>query len=403
MNPNLHSSAARSACTERNARRALERLAVLCAVALFVSPVSPDETAASASGQRPRRRAEQPLPNDLAVEVFEASTEHPRYTEGSIITLADGSLLIAITEFMGGASDFAAARIVARSSADGGRNWGPKRVLQENVGGKNVMSATLRRLAHRAGASVGLFYLVKNEYDDLKVYLRMSRDECTSFGEPILVTDAPGYHVLNNDRVTVLSSGRILVPVASTPDVRTVNHFVSRCWLSDDGGETWRGGKDAVDLPKRGAMEPEVIELRDGRVLMILRTQLGKIATSVSSDGGDTWSEPGTLSVKAPEAPAVLRRIPSTGDLLLIWNNTYVEGAGHGGKRTPLTAAVSSDEGVTWKHVRNIESREDRTYSYPSLIFVDGRAVMSYWVNPAGTRRYSTRFRSLPIDWFYRH
>ncbi len=73
-------------------------------------------------------------------------------------------------------------------------------------------------------------------------------------------------------------------------------------------------------------MEPEVIELIDGRVMMIVRTQLGYIANSYSSDGGDTWSEPGRLSVQAPEAPATLRRIPATGDLLLIWNNTFKEG-----------------------------------------------------------------------------
>ena len=91
---------------------------------------------------------------------------------------------------------------------------------------------------------------------------------------------------MNNDRVTQLSSGRLLVPVASTADVRKVNHFVSRCWFSDDGGKTWQQGKGSVDQPKRGAMEPEVIELRDGRVLMIVRTQLGYIAASYSKDGG---------------------------------------------------------------------------------------------------------------------
>jgi len=361
----------------------------------------------------------------FAVDVFQATKTNPRYSEGSIIELADGSLLFANTEFIGSGSDFAKAQIIAKRSTEGGRTWGKPRVLQENVGGRNVMSVTLRRLplASQVGSRIrknsarvgqraefsrillqpiGMFYLVKNSFSDLQVFLRVSRDEGKSFGKPVRVTTTPGYHVLNNDRVTVLSSGRILVPVATTADVRKVNRFVAWCFLSDDGGKTWRPGKGNVAYARRGAMEPEVLEFNDGRVLMIIRTQLGHIAAAYSTDGGDTWSKPADWGVKAPEAPATLRRIPSTGDLLLIWNNTFRKGAGHGGKRTPLTAAVSSDEGKTWKHIRNIETRSDETYAYTSLAFVGPRAVMSYYVRDEKTGRISTRFRSLPVRWFYK-
>jgi sialidase-1 len=337
---------------------------------------------------------------DISQLVYPATEDHPRYTEGSIVRLDDESLLYAATQFVGGGSDFSQARIVARRSPDGGRTWGPPRVLQESTGKLNVMSVTLRRLNGAHDDTIAMFYLQKNGYDDLRVYVRFSDDEAKTFGPPVRVTTEPGYHVMNNDRVTQLSSGRLLAPVASTADVRKENHFVSHCWLSDDGGRTWRKGKGHVDQPQRGAMEPEVIELDDGRVMMIVRTQLGVIATSYSEDGGDTWSEPGQLStLKAPEAPATLRRIPSTGDLLLVWNNTYTPGAGHGGRRTPLTAAISSDEGKTWSHIRNLESRDDRSYAYTSLTFVRGRAVLSYWERNGAM--LSSRFRSLPISWFY--
>ncbi|MCH7988158.1 MAG: exo-alpha-sialidase [Planctomycetes bacterium] len=348
-----------------------------------------------------------PAPPDrtenFSVDVFQPTKQNPRNTEGSVIELRDGSLLLAVTEFIDNASDFAKAQIVSRISTDGGRTWGPKRVLQKNVGGLNVMSVTLRRLSNpvRENTPIGFFYLMKNSFDDLRVYMRISHDEAKTFGEPILVTKEKGYHVMNNDRVTLLSSGRLLVPVASTPDVKKVNHFVSFCYLSDDGGKTWRAGKGSVDLPKRGAMEPEVVELNDGRLLMILRTQMGQIATAYSKDEGDTWTKGEPLSVKAPEAPTTIRRIPSTGDLLLIWNNTFSKGTDHGGKRTPLTAAVSSDEGKTWKRIRNLEQRTDQTYAYTSVLFVNHRVLLSYWVQNDGERFYSTRFRSLPMQWFY--
>jgi sialidase-1 len=339
---------------------------------------------------------------DVSRDVYPATPKNPRYSEGSVAVLTDGTLLYATTEFVGGAADAATARIVARESRDGGRTWGEPRVLQENVGKQNVMSVTLRRLKPNAiDGPLGLFYLVKNSPTDLKVYLRVSDDEAKSFDKPVCVTDVPGYHVMNNDRVTALSTGRIVCPVSSTDNVAKGGHFVCACFFSDDGGKTWKKGADTVDAPKRGAMEPEVIELSDGKLLMIVRTQLGHIATAVSKDGGDHWGESGQLPVKAPEAPATIRRIPATGDLLLIWNNTFDPKAGHGGKRTPLTAAVSADDGKTWKHVRDLETAAEQTFAYTSVAFVKDRVALTYYVSDSKSDRLSSRFRSLPVAWLY--
>ena len=343
-------------------------------------------------------------PDEVIVnDVYQADEEHPRYSEGSIIQLDNGNLLFATTEFVGDTSDFAKAQIVAMESSDEGRTWTNRRVLQENVGGKNVMSVSLQRLAHTTDkpAPLGFFYLVKNDFDDLKVWLRVSTDEGETFGEPQVVTNEDKYHVLNNDRVQLLSTGRILVPVAVSPNVETDNHFVSYCYYSDDAGKTWKKSNNVVDAPQRGAMEPEVIELKGGKIAMLIRNQLGYIGISYSEDGGETWGEHQSWNVTSPEAPATIRRIPATGDLMLIWNNAYEEGADHSGKRNPLTVAISSNEGETWEYVRNIESSEGETYSYPSLIFVKGRAVMSYYVNDEKTARYSTRFRSIPVHSLY--
>lgn len=347
-------------------------------------------------------KSEPPQDEIVVSDVYEASKEYPRYSEGSILPLNDGSLLYATTQFIGSGSDFATARIIAKKSMDGGRTWGKQRVLQENTGKKNVMSATLRYLAGpmQEKRPIGLFYLKKNTLSDLKAYLKVSDDNGKTFGPPIEITTPPGYHVMNNDRITILSSGRWLAPVASTPDVHKNNHFVCTCFISDDQGKTWKQSKGSVDYVKRGAMEPEVIELKDGNVLMIFRTQSGHIGSSLSSDKGETWSKPVSWGVRAPEAPATLRRIPSTGDLLLIWNDNFEPGAGHSGKRTPLTAAISSDEGKTWKLKKNLETDADYTYSYISLTFYRGRAVMSYYVGDQN-RMISSRFRSLPLAWFY--
>src|SRR6185437_9551070 len=136
-------------------------------------------------------------------------------------------------------------------------------------------------------------------------------------------------------------------------------------------------------------------------LLMHFRTQLGHIAVSESADGGETWGEARSWGVRAPEAPATLRRIPSTGHLLLVWNDTFRAGAGHGGKRTPLTAAVSTDEGRTWTYRRDLETSDQHTYAYTSLAFHQGRALLTYYVRDEASGRISSRFRSIPIGWFY--
>jgi hypothetical protein len=347
-------------------------------------------------------RAASGSPSGVSNDVFTASTDHPRYSEGSILSLADGSLLFANTEFDKSTSDFAPARIVARRSSDGGNTWGHSEIMQDNVGRMNVMSATLRRFRTQQEAALGLFYLVKDYRDDLKVYLRTSANDGRSFGEPRLITDAPGYHVMNNDRVTDLADGRLLCPVAWTRDVKTDDHFVSFCYWSDDEGKTWSTGTSRVNLLKRGAMEPEVLELNDRRVLMIVRTQLGEIYASFSNDRGQSWSPALPWSIRSPESPATLRRIPATGDLLLVWNPVYNAGAEHGGKRTPLVAAISTNEGRTWSAPHTLEDRTDQEYAYTSVTFFEHRVLLSYYVADASTGRISTRFRSLPLNWFYK-
>lgn len=346
-----------------------------------------------------------PPPRDEIIvrAVFPATAQNPRFSEGSIVRRRDGSLLFAITDFSGSTSDFANAGITAKESRDGGRTWSEPRLLQKNIGKLNTMSATLRYLSHPVGKDtpIGLFFLNTNSMSDLPVLLRISHDSGKTFGGLIKVTTQPGYHVMNNDRVTLLRSGRLLCPIAWTDDVEKTNHFVSYCCFSDDGGKTWRHGKGKVDLPGRGALEPETIELNDGRVLMIMRTTLGHVAGAHSKDGGDTWDKPFALPLKAPDAPATIRRIPATGDLLLVWNNNHDAKADHAGRRNPLTAAVSDDEGRTWKHVRDIETNPKEDYAYTSLIFVRDRAVLSYYVEDKTTGRISTRFRSVPVRWFY--
>jgi sialidase-1 len=84
-----------------------------------------------------------------------------------------------------------------------------------------------------------------------------------------------------------------------------------------------------------------------------------------------------------------------------VWNPVYEAGAGHGGKRTPLAAAVSTNEGRTWSAPRTLEDHTDQEYAYTSVAFFENRVLLSYYVAENSADRISTRFRSLPLSWFY--
>jgi sialidase-1 len=351
----------------------------------------------------PGRAAEPSVESFIA----QATTENPRHTEADVLVLRDGTLFAAWAEFYGGARDDAPARITSARSTDGGRTWGPRTVIQENSGKANVMSVSLVRT--RTG-DVLFFYLQKNSLTDLKAYVRRSSDDTKTWSSPVLVTPEDGYHVMNNARVIQLRSGRLLAPIATSKQVWTKNDdFRTVVYFSDDDGRTWKRGRTLLSAPKRGAMEPGLIELKDGRVMQIIRTQTGYIWRSFSSDGGDTWTDAAPWNIEAPEAPSTLVALPGSGDWLLVWNPNVawtnpektVLGANHGGARTPLATMISKDEGRSWSKPRHLESDPEFTYAYTSVTFHQGRALLSYYHFPKGGKMLSLKFKSVPLEWFY--
>jgi sialidase-1 len=217
--------------------------------------------------------------------------------------------------------------------------------------------------------------------------------------------------------VIQLRSGRILAPLWFVNDWSKSHHTKDVVAYSDDDGKSWKLG-ELVDIPQgpRGADEPGVLELRDGRLLMMIRSDLGHIFRSYSSDAGLHWSAAEPTNLDSPTAPSTIVRIPKTGDLLLIWNN-HKQGVTHMQDRFPLTSAVSNDEGQTWTHIQNVDDRPGFTYAYTSVTFPrPDRAILTYYSRqnsgetgqnpalPGETRSLSTlslKEKIVPVGWFY--
>jgi sialidase-1 len=312
-----------------------------------------------------------------------ATAEAPRHSEAAIISLKDGSLLLGWTEFYGGNSDdHGAARISGKISKDGGKTWGEKYTLVENDGGKNVMEVNFIRL--RDG-TIALFHCKKETEDtDCRIMFRKSSDEGKSFGAAKQLSPDGKYTGLTNGRSLRLKSGRILL--------EAWEGGTSYCVLSDDDGATWRDSA-RVNPEKGECWEPACIELKDGRVMMLMRTGLGGQYASYSNDGGESWSIPVESPLKGSAAPVSLSRVPKTGDILAIWNHNPGVNT-----RNPLTCAISGDEGTTWTHIRNIEEGGDDAWCYPAVTWSEDRALITYFSYRGG---HSLILSSVPQAWFY--
>jgi hypothetical protein len=362
--------------------------------------------------------AQNQAPENRIVLDLETGPDNPRNSEGAFLELRDGRLIFAYTRFYGGSDDNAGADIAAVYSLDGGLIWSKEpEIIIKNDAAENVMSVSLLRLAD---GRIALFYLRKNGLHDCRPQMRISIDEGKTWGASVLAIPAPGYFVVNNDRIVRLGSGRLIVPAAyhrlkgeNPKDFRNFDpRAVALFYLSDDGGRTWLESDTwwAVPVASRtGLQEPGLIELKDGTLFSWARTDQGCQYGMTSADSGKTWSAPLPTPFKSPNSPLSMKRIPSTGDLLAVWNDhsgrfPFPKDRVLYGGRTPLVSAISRDEGKTWEHFKQIESGPNSGYCYTAIGFKDKWVYLAYWLGEAKNGRTVTRLRLRRADlgWFYK-
>jgi sialidase-1 len=315
---------------------------------------------------------------------IEPSAEFPRHSEGDVIEFKDGRLGLIYSRFTGGAHDHSQADIVLRTADAPGKQWDNGRVLIPRGEADNIMSVSTVQL--RSGEWL-LFHLKRFGWDNLHLFVQRSSDEFQTLSEPVRVTVVDGYHVVNNDRVIRTSSGRLIVPSALHPCPDGTRKTwspkaVPMAFLSDDDGRTWRRAAEVAPPPEDASVvmqEPGVVELKDGRLCMWLRTSTNRQYQSFSHDGGERWTrpKPGPL-ISCQYSPASIRRIPWTGALVCVWNDHSATKDAPSRSRTPLCVAVSKDDGVSWQSSRPIETNPDGWYCYTSISFVGDRMILSY-------------------------
>lgn len=197
-----------------------------------------------------------------------------------------------------------------------------------------------------------------------------------------------------------IRGGKRLIVAAHNSGPR-VTEKGSFTYISDDDGLTWKQS-NVVSAPdhtgggfhkgirwNHGAVEPTVLELKNGMLWMIMRTAQDTHYSAYSEDGGLTWgaSEPspfyGTITM-----PTIGRL--KDGRILFLWCNTtpLSERAEANGvwddvftNRDAIHAAISEDEGKTWIGMRELYLNPQRNAAdYASAQGIDKGVHQSQFI-----------------------
>jgi len=154
-------------------------------------------------------------------------------------------------------------------------------------------------------------------------------------------------------------------------------------YSSTDDGATWKSS-NVIDLGGNGhhggATEATALELNDGRLWKLIRTNQGKFWQAWSDDG-IYWRTIAPSDIHASSAPGQLLRLAS-GRVVLLWNRPFPEGETsyplRGGdnewSETPvsnhrgeLCVAFTNDEGKTWTEPVVLARQPGASLAYPYL------------------------------------
>ncbi len=277
-------------------------------------------------------------------------------TKGTILAFCEGR--------RNSSSDSGAIDILLRRSTDDGRTWGP--ILR--VHGIDEGKVTIGNPVPIVDRQTGDVHLLLCE-DGKKLFYMKSADDGLSFTVPREITEVVNeqcqrigfkwVHMLTGPGHGLqMRSGRLIVPLKPAGPPQDGVKRRTGVIYSDDHGQTWKPG-GIVPHTIGELSESTVIERTDGKLMINMRWHDGYFrATSLSADGGLTWSAPkieeslpdpvnqGSLlacsEVFGPEDRRVLFSNLDQGKIIPEKGRTVFS------SRARLTVRLSHDDGDTW-------------------------------------------------------
>ncbi len=178
-----------------------------------------------------------------------------------------------------------------------------------------------------------------------------------------------------------LSSGDIIIPMHKSSEG-------TRFLISKNEGKTWAISKGVIFVPafqekgideaprwRNGGVEGTAVELKNGQVYALVRTDSNMSYESYSRDGGNNWSKPKPSPFYGSLIMSTLGRLQN-GKLICLWTNAapmpeLAHGKGSRWEdvftgRGALHVALSDDEGKSWYGYREVvidALRDSKTFA----------------------------------------
>jgi len=219
--------------------------------------------------------------------------------------------------------------------------------------------------------------LLAESWTESLLFYSISRDGGLRWQPPSLFLPHKGF--MPKTRPLIQKDGPILFPLYHEKE------FCPYVMLLEDPchplgsplvGETMARGK---------AIQPALVQRDEGSILLLARTNQGKIWKSISYNRGYSWSICTPTSIPNPNSAIDLVRFQDR--ICLVYNDASLH-------RRSLRVALSRDGGKTWYASRRIVEGEGE-YSYPSLwVGEESMFLLTYTVN-----RYRIQCVSFDVDW----
>ncbi len=328
-------------------------------------------------------------------EFLYEKADFPQCHSATIVETTTGDL---VTAFFGGTREGAPDVCIYTCRKDkGSKTWTAPALAADGV-----FSPTLRKACYNPvlyqmpNGPLYLFYKIGNRVSDWVGYLKTSSDGGRTWSK---ASQLPAGYLgpIKNKIVDV--DGKSIAP-SSTESGGWKVHFeiaeeggrkihivgpipASEAVLAEDQDKT--GGNTANDMEGGEnikattvqAIQPSILTHKDGRMQILCRTRNGKVATSWSSDKGETWT-PLTLTSLPNNNSGTDAVTLQDGRQAIIYNAVATPPGAKKGVRTPLNIAVSKD-GINWEMKLVLEDSPISQYSYPSIIQgKDGRIHVVY-------------------------
>ena len=206
-----------------------------------------------------------------------------------------------------------------------------------------------------------------------KFYCRASADQGATWSDPVHYPELD--LLLGKNKPLLLPSGEMLIPVDHELDkTSSILRFTPAT-------DQWRLG-ETICLPNGArCLQPALVPISDNRLLAFLRSDTPRIWKTISSDGGRSWGNPQETDLRHNDSGVDVVRLQS-GRILLVFNDVADREI-----RTPLSMAVSEDEGETWSTPVVLDDA-DGDFSYPAVIQSgDGTIHVAYTYFQGNPRR----------------